>query len=132
MYYTYRLSLSYYAGVPLPRSTSINPLADHLSFQADAKLTQIEAHLNELRIPFVREKVKEGDIIVDQLFFHGPDNEMIEICNCDCLPVRPLSHSVGKPNSVEFSARGWSHSAEPADSELSDYSRETIEKLSCN
>lgn len=25
-----------------------------------------------------------------QVFFHDPDHNMIEICNCDCLPVVPL------------------------------------------
>lgn len=123
------------AGVPLPRSTSINPLADHLSFQADAELTQIEAHLNELGIHFVRQKVKEGDIIVDQLFFHGPDNEMIEICNCECLPVHPIAYPMGEAplpaESKMFSVEEWSHSPRHADSELSDYSRETVEKLTC-
>ncbi len=31
-----------------------------------------------------------------QLFFHDPDNNMIEVCNCDVLPVVPL----GDPNEV--------------------------------
>ena len=26
-----------------------------------------------------------------QVFMHSPDNETIEICNCDCLPVVPLT-----------------------------------------
>lgn len=27
-----------------------------------------------------------------QLFFHDPDNNMVEICNCDCLPIVPLDN----------------------------------------
>jgi hypothetical protein len=27
-----------------------------------------------------------------KVFFHDPDNNMIEICNCNCLPVVPLAH----------------------------------------
>ncbi len=26
-----------------------------------------------------------------QVFMHTPDHETIEICNCDCLPVVPLT-----------------------------------------
>ena len=25
-----------------------------------------------------------------QIFFHCPDNHMIEVCNCDCLPIEIL------------------------------------------
>lgn len=25
-----------------------------------------------------------------QVFFHDPDNNLIEVCNCDCLPIIPL------------------------------------------
>jgi hypothetical protein len=28
---------------------------------------------------------------VMKVFFHDPDNNMIEICNCNCLPVVPLA-----------------------------------------
>ena len=28
---------------------------------------------------------------VQQLFFHDPDRNMIEICNCHVLPVMPLA-----------------------------------------
>lgn len=28
-----------------------------------------------------------------QVFFHDPDGNMIELCNCQCLPVVPLSRS---------------------------------------
>lgn len=47
--------------------------------------------LNEMNIEFVTAVVTEGGIIVDQLFFHDPDGYMIEICNCQNLPVLPLS-----------------------------------------
>jgi hypothetical protein len=28
-----------------------------------------------------------------QVFFHDPDNNMIEVCNCNCLPIQPLERS---------------------------------------
>ncbi|CAA3025143.1 Hypothetical predicted protein [Olea europaea subsp. europaea] len=47
--------------------------------------------LEEMQIEYVTALVKEGGISVDQLFFHDPDGYMIEICNCQNLPVLPLS-----------------------------------------
>jgi len=71
--------------VPQP----INPKADHLSFQSDS-LAEVKAKLSHMNIPFRQETVLEAGIKVTQVFFHDPDNNMIEICNCDCLPIRPL------------------------------------------
>ena len=51
--------------------------------------------LREMGIPFIQRTVEEGGISVDQLFFHDPDGFMIEICNCDVLPVIPLSGGEG-------------------------------------
>lgn len=47
--------------------------------------------LEEMKIEYVKAVVREGGIIVDQIFFHDPDGYMIEICNCQNLPVLPLS-----------------------------------------
>ncbi|KAL3747278.1 hypothetical protein ACJRO7_016113 [Eucalyptus globulus] len=45
----------------------------------------------EMNIEYVTAVVEEGGIKVDQLFFHDLDCHMIENCNCDNLPVLPLS-----------------------------------------
>ncbi|RWV85156.1 hypothetical protein GW17_00053075 [Ensete ventricosum] len=42
-------------------------------------------------IPYIQSRVEEGGIYVDQMFFHDPDGFMIEICNCENLPVISLS-----------------------------------------
>ncbi|KAJ0091019.1 hypothetical protein Patl1_13119 [Pistacia atlantica] len=47
--------------------------------------------LKEMKIQYMKARVDEGGISVDQLFFHDPDGSMIEICNCDVLPVVPLA-----------------------------------------
>lgn len=47
--------------------------------------------LEAMNIEYVTAVVEEGGITVDQLFFHDPDGYMIEICNCQNLPVLPLS-----------------------------------------
>ncbi|OVA14968.1 Glyoxalase-like domain [Macleaya cordata] len=70
----------------------INPKDNHISFQcSDMKL--VMSKLKEMNIKYVTATVEEGGVKVDQLFFHDPDGYMIEICNCDNLPVLPLSSS---------------------------------------
>jgi catechol 2,3-dioxygenase-like lactoylglutathione lyase family enzyme len=32
---------------------------------------------------------EDKDVVVDQLFFHDPDGNMIEICNCNKKPPQP-------------------------------------------
>lgn len=54
-------------------------------------MERIIQKLEEMKIEYVKAVVKEGGIIVDQIFFHDPDGYMIEICNCQNLPVLPLS-----------------------------------------
>ncbi|OIW04892.1 hypothetical protein TanjilG_24008 [Lupinus angustifolius] len=56
----------------------------------------VEKKLKEMEIDYVRATVEEGGIQVDQLFFHDPDGFMIEICNCDSLPVIPLVGEVAR------------------------------------
>lgn len=51
----------------------------------------VEKKLKEMGIKYVRQRVEENGIFVDQIFFHDPDGFMIEICNCDNLPVIPLA-----------------------------------------
>lgn len=54
-------------------------------------MSAVEKSLTEMGINYVRQRVEEGGINVDQLFFHDPDGFMVEICNCDSLPVVPLA-----------------------------------------
>ncbi|XP_039126314.1 uncharacterized protein LOC120262287 [Dioscorea cayenensis subsp. rotundata] len=72
-----------------PKKTVINPRDEHISFQCES-MTAVEKKLKEMEIDYVERQVEEGGINVDQLFFHDPDGFMIEICNCDNLPVIPL------------------------------------------
>jgi len=54
-------------------------------------MVAVERRLKEMGIPYVQRCVEEGGINVDQIFFHDPDGFMIEICNCNNLPVIPLA-----------------------------------------
>ncbi|CAL4895465.1 unnamed protein product [Urochloa decumbens] len=74
----------------LPEKGEINPKDNHISFQCES-MAAVERRLKELGIPYVQRCVEEGGINVDQIFFHDPDGFMIEVCNCDNLPVIPLA-----------------------------------------
>lgn len=76
----------------MPRPTAIDPRGDHLSFQAD-DLASVAVALTDLGIPWVREAVVEGGVVVTQIFFKDPDCNMIEVCDCACLPIVPLGRA---------------------------------------
>ncbi|XP_060169225.1 glyoxylase I 4-like [Lycium barbarum] len=68
----------------------INPKDNHISFQC-SDMNLIIHRLDEMKIEYVTATVKDGGITVDQLFFHDPDGNMIEICNCQNIPILPIS-----------------------------------------
>nr|XP_043627077.1 metallothiol transferase FosB-like [Erigeron canadensis] len=72
------------------KKTEINPKDNHISFQCE-NMGVVEKRLKEMGIDYKRQRVEEGEIYVDQLFFHDPDGFMIEICNCDSLPMIPIA-----------------------------------------
>lgn len=76
--------------VPPNKGKKINPRDNHISFQC-TDVNLLMRKLEEMNIEYVTAVVEEGGITVDQLFFHDPDGYMIEICNCQNLPVLPLS-----------------------------------------
>ncbi|KAL7230319.1 hypothetical protein ACSBR2_008755 [Camellia fascicularis] len=64
----------------------IIPKDNHIAFQcSDVGLAK--TRLKEWGIKYVTAVVEEGGIRVDQVFFHDPDGYMIEICNCNNLPI---------------------------------------------
>ncbi|XP_062083852.1 glyoxylase I 4-like [Humulus lupulus] len=71
------------------QTKKINPKDNHISFQC-SDMSLVMQKLAQLNIHYVTAVVEEGGIVVDQLFFHDPDGHMIEICNCQNLPVLPL------------------------------------------
>ncbi|XP_075518316.1 glyoxylase I 4-like [Primulina tabacum] len=68
----------------------INPKDNHISFQC-SDMDLIISLLEEMKIEYVKAIVRENGIIVDQIFFHDPDGYMIEICNCQNIPILPIS-----------------------------------------
>ncbi|CAI8583659.1 unnamed protein product [Vicia faba] len=74
----------------IPMKKEINPKDNHISFQCES-MGLVQKCLEEMKIDYVRALVEENGVKVDQIFFHDPDEFMIEICNCDNLPVIPLA-----------------------------------------
>ncbi|KAK1374215.1 VOC domain-containing protein [Heracleum sosnowskyi] len=72
------------------KGQKINPKDNHISFQC-TNMDLIIRQLETMNIEYVTAVVSEGGVMVDQLFFHDPDGYMIEICNCQNLPILPLS-----------------------------------------
>ncbi|XP_062156998.1 glyoxylase I 4-like [Alnus glutinosa] len=79
----------------MPKKTEINPKDNHISFQCES-MGAVEKKLTEMEITYVRAMVEEGGIHVDQIFFHDPDGFMVEICDCDNLPVVPLAGEMAR------------------------------------
>ncbi|WVZ86562.1 hypothetical protein U9M48_033321 [Paspalum notatum var. saurae] len=75
---------------------AINPKGNHISFQC-TDMGLMKARLGELRLEFVAARVRDGDTVVEQLFFHDPDGNVIEMCDCEKLPVIPLAGLRPKP-----------------------------------
>nr|DAD27133.1 TPA_asm: hypothetical protein HUJ06_028601 [Nelumbo nucifera] len=69
-------------------------------------MVAVEVKLKEIGIEYVQRTVKEGGIYVDQLFFHDPDGFMVELCNCENLPVVDLN---GEPIGGVCSRRIFKH-----------------------
>lgn len=73
---------------------------------------------------YVTAVVEEAGIKVDQVFFHDPDGYMIEICNCDNIPILPLSSCPLKPRTP--SMVGSSFSSYGTSSKCGDDLMETV------
>ncbi|KQJ83816.1 hypothetical protein BRADI_5g17023v3, partial [Brachypodium distachyon] len=68
--------------------TTRPPPGNHISFQA---------RLRDMNLELVTTVVRDGETAVEQLFFHDPDGNVIEICNCENLPVVHLAACSGSP-----------------------------------
>ncbi|KAI3438299.1 hypothetical protein D9Q98_000733 [Chlorella vulgaris] len=121
----YGMGLHLIKGTPVPRSKQIDPKSDHLSFQADS-LDEVEAQLRARGVPYCRQTVVEDGLEVNQCFFLDCDNNMIEVCNCDCLPVIPLEQ-VCVPKACSIEKEAWDEdttSRDSMDSSRSDFEHE--------
>ncbi|KXZ55650.1 hypothetical protein GPECTOR_2g1200 [Gonium pectorale] len=90
--FNFGVGLHLIKGQPPSRPSKVVPKSCHLSFQASS-LEEVESSLEAWGIDYVKNVFVEDGIQVGQLFFHDPDNNMIEVCNCDVLPVVPLTES---------------------------------------
>ncbi|PKI75929.1 hypothetical protein CRG98_003663 [Punica granatum] len=86
----------------------INPKDNHMSFQC-TDVGLVKKRLEEMGMRYVTAVVEEAGITVDQVFFHDPDGYMIEICNCDNIPILPLSVCPLKPQMSSLMGSGLSY-----------------------
>ncbi|XP_003631871.2 glyoxylase I 4 [Vitis vinifera] len=75
----------------------INPKDNHISFLC-TDVGIVKKRLQEMGMRYVTAVVEDDDANkVDQVFFHDPDGYMIEICNCENIPIIPISSCSLKP-----------------------------------
>ncbi|KAG2453847.1 hypothetical protein HYH02_002054 [Chlamydomonas schloesseri] len=121
--FNYGIGLHLVKDDPVTRESKIEPKTCHISFQVSISLEEMEAHLKEWGLDYVKQVFIEDGVQVGQLFFHDPDNNMIagllnsfrmplpayatahsvallahlpfiEVCNCHELPVVPLTEGI--------------------------------------
>ncbi|PON99504.1 Glyoxalase-like domain containing protein [Trema orientale] len=68
----------------------INPKDNHISFQC-TDVGLVKRRLQEMGMRYVTAVVEDEGIKVDQVFFHDPDGYMVELCNCENIPIVPLA-----------------------------------------
>lgn len=71
-------------------SRPINPKDNHISFQC-RDVGIVKGRLEDMGMKYVTAIVEDEGNMVDQVFFHDPDGYMIELCNCENIPILPLS-----------------------------------------
>ena len=79
---------------PFFPTTSRSSLFPFLSFTQADDLADVQARLAARGIPTAREAVTEAGLVVTQLFFHDPDRNMIEVCDCHALPTVAMDGTV--------------------------------------
>ncbi|EOX90901.1 hypothetical protein QUC31_002836 [Theobroma cacao] len=79
----------------------INPKDNHISFQC-TDVGLVKRRLQEMGMKYVTAVVEDDGNRVDQVFFHDPDGYMIELCNCENIPILPLSSCSFKPRLSSF------------------------------
>lgn len=62
----------------------------------------VKRKLQEMGMRYVTAVVEDDGVKVDQVFFHDPDGYMIELCNCENIPIIPVSSCAFKPRVSSF------------------------------
>ncbi|XP_004509342.1 glyoxylase I 4-like [Cicer arietinum] len=75
---------------PMNESRPINPKDNHISFQC-TDVSIVKKRLEDMAMRYVTALVDDEGNKVEQVFFHDPDGYMIELCNCENIPIVPIS-----------------------------------------
>uniref|UniRef100_A0A0A0LZB1 VOC domain-containing protein n=2 Tax=Cucumis sativus TaxID=3659 RepID=A0A0A0LZB1_CUCSA len=92
-------------------------------------MSTTEKQLKEMRIEYVKCEVEDEGIFVDQLFFHDPDGLMIEICNCENLPILPVSGGGDSPTTATNAARFCSIQQAEEQQKLKQIQSATVQRM---
>ncbi|KAK9284952.1 hypothetical protein L1049_024134 [Liquidambar formosana] len=57
----------------------------------------VKRRLQDMGMKYVTAVVEDEGNKVDQVFFHDPDGYMVELCNCENIPIVPMSACAFKP-----------------------------------
>ncbi|KAE8655969.1 B-box type zinc finger family protein [Hibiscus syriacus] len=79
----------------------INPKDNHISFQC-TDVGLVKRRLEGMGMKYVTAVVEDDGNRVEQVFFHDPDGYMIELCNCENIPIIPLASCSLKPRLSSF------------------------------
>ncbi|MED6181355.1 hypothetical protein PIB30_018688 [Stylosanthes scabra] len=80
----------------------INPKDNHISFQC-TDVGLVKRRIEEMGMRYETALVEDdGGNKVEQVFFHDPDGYMIELCNCDNIPIIPIASCTFKPRTHSF------------------------------
>ncbi|KAL1316511.1 hypothetical protein HN51_068699 [Arachis hypogaea] len=81
----------------------ISPKDNHISFQC-TDVGLVKRRIEDMGMRYVTALVEDdGGNKVEQVFFHDPDGYMIELCNCENIPIIPIISSCSfKPRTHSF------------------------------
>ncbi|KAG2696377.1 hypothetical protein I3843_07G055400 [Carya illinoinensis] len=79
----------------------INPKDNHISFQC-TDVGLVISRLQDMGMRYVTALVEDEGNKVEQVFFHDPDGYMVELCNCENIPIIPISACAFKPMGQRF------------------------------
>jgi hypothetical protein len=73
-----------------------------ICFEQCTDVGLVMKRLQDMGMRYVTAVVEEEGAKVEQVFFHDPDGYMIELCNCENIPVIPISSCAFKPRGQSF------------------------------
>jgi catechol 2,3-dioxygenase-like lactoylglutathione lyase family enzyme len=88
--FAYGIAIHLIEGTPVnAKHAEITVTADHISFHSSS-MEQVKERLQDHGIQYVEDQFYDGPLVIHQIFFHDPNHNMIEVCNCADYPLRAV------------------------------------------